>query len=382
MKKNIKVIYLSELLLLIYIIIFKTVILKYLNAYTNIISILTFGVLLILVYIFLGIDKRRKMIDYNAIQTIFICFIIYYFLTYLFGMFFGFLTNAYSLKIKNVMPNVIGALLIYGLKEIYRYIVIKNSKKNKNSIVIVTLLLAVLDIIMEMNAYSFNSGTAIFEFIEITVLPKLALSFLLSYISYKFNYKLAILFLILYDLPKYFLPIFPDMGDYIGSIVKLIFIFVCYYQLSILIEKYERKIKVVKSFGKKSVLILIIIPTLVFVGLVSGLFKYHLLAIGSNSMLPYFSRGDAVLIEKLEKEELENIKVNDVIAFRYNNQILVHRVVSISEYNGIYKIKTKGDNNDQEDGWTISNKDIYGKVKTVIKYIGIPSVELSEIMNK
>ena len=98
-------------------------------------------------------------------------------------------------------------------------------------------------------------------------------------------------------------------------------------------------------------------------------------------MLPYFSRGDAVLIEKLDNEELKKIKVDDVIAFHYNNQILVHRVVSINEVNGNYKIKTKGDNNDYVDAWTVSNEDVCGKVKNVIKYIGIPSVELSELMD-
>lgn len=381
MKKNNIVIYLSELLLLIYIIIFKTIFLKYLNAYIDIANILVFSILTALVYVFLGFQKRRKLIDYNAIQTISICFIVYYFLTYLFGMFFGFLSNAYSLKILNIIKNITVALVIYGLKEIYRYIVVKKTEKNYMPIILLTILLAVLDIIMEINAYDLNTGSGIFEFVEAVILPKTALSFILSYISYKFNYKLAILFLILYDLPKYFLPIFPDMGIYIDSMVRLVFIFCCYYQLSILMEKYERKITIARSYGKKSLMILIVVPILILVGLVSGIFKYHLFAIGSNSMLPYFSRGDAVLIEKLDNEELKKIKVDDVIAFHYNNQILVHRVVSINEVNGNYKIKTKGDNNDYVDAWTVSNEDVYGKVKNVIKYIGIPSVELSELMD-
>ena len=381
MKKNNIVIYLSELLLLIYIIIFKTIFLKYLNAYIDIANILVFSILTALVYVFLGFQKRRKLIDYNAIQTISICFIVYYFLTYLFGMFFGFLSNAYSLKILNIIKNITVALVIYGLKEIYRYIVVKKTEKNYMPIILLTILLAVLDIIMEINAYDLNTGSGIFEFIEAVILPKTALSFILSYISYKFNYKLTILFLILYDLPKYFLPIFPDMGIYIDSMVRLVFIFCCYYQLSILMEKYERKITIARSYGKKSLMTLIVVPILILVGLVSGIFKYHLFAIGSNSMLPYFSRGDAVLIEKLDNEELKKIKVDDVIAFHYNNQILVHRVVSINEVNGNYKIKTKGDNNDYVDAWTVSNEDVYGKVKNVIKYIGIPSVELSELMD-
>lgn len=379
--KNKIVIYLSELLLLIYIIIFKTIIMSKWNAYIDLANILFFSILALILYFTLGYRKKRSMIHYSAMQTMIICFIFYYFLTYFFGMFFGFLSNSYSLKILSILKNVIFALLFYGVREFYRFVVIKNTDRKKISLILVTLLLAVLDIIMGINAYTLTTGAGIFEFVEASILPKLALSIFLTYTSYHLDLKFSILFLVLYELPKYFLPIFPDMGSYIGSMVKLIFLFICYYQISILMERYETREKAFKVRKKKIYLVLIVIPILALVALVSGVFKYHLFAIGSNSMIPYFSRGDAVLIKKLNKKEMETLKVDDVIAFTYNHQIIVHRIVSIEEYNGYYSIKTKGDNNDSIDGWTVTEKTIYGKVETVVKYIGIPSVELSELMN-
>lgn len=98
-------------------------------------------------------------------------------------------------------------------------------------------------------------------------------------------------------------------------------------------------------------------------------------------MFPFFSRGDAVLIEKISENEFDSLKVDEVLAFKYNNKILVHRIISINENNGIYLIKTKGDNNISIDAWTVNNDMIYGKVISTIKYIGIPSVELSERLN-
>lgn len=383
MKKNNIIIYLSEFLLLIYIIMFKTIVSKYFVSYISIFNNLFFVILVLIIYNIIGLPKRKSLINYSGIQTLIICFIVYYLLIYIFGLFYGFLSNAYSLKFLNIARNIIGAVIFYILKEVYRYMIAQKArKKNYLPLLIATILITVLDIIMEINSYDLSTSSGIFEFIEASILPKLALSSLLSYISYKFNYKLAILFLLLFDLPKYFLPIFPDMGTYISSMANLIFIFICYYQLSLVIEKYERKIPLTKSAGKKYLLLPIVIPLLILVGLVSGVFKYHLFAIGSNSMLPIFAKGDATLIKKLTEKEYKTIKVGDIIAAYYNNKIIVHRVVSIDEKNGLYTIKTKGDNNDSVDVWTIQNDDIYGKVEHIVKYIGLPSVELGELMNE
>lgn len=384
MKRDNFIVYLSELLLLSYIILFEIVITKYFIKYVDIINILFLLLLSLILYSKLGFSKRKKLINYTSLQTIFICFIIYYFLIYVFGLFVGFLSNGYSLKLLNIARNVIVALLIFSLKEFIRYMIAKKAGKGKYfPLIIITVLLALFDIFMGINGYDLTTGTGVFEFIESLVIPNLTLSALLSYISYKLDYRLALVFLVFYSLPKYFLPIFPDMGSYISSMVNLIFIFICYYNISLIVERDERKLKKtsVSSNGSYFV-ILIVVPLLIVIGLVSGVFKYHLFAIGSNSMLPVFARGDAVLIEKLKKEEYDTLKKGDIIAVYYNKEIIVHRIISITENRGEYIIKTKGDNNDSIDAWTVHGKDIYGRVKNIIKYIGLPSVELSELLNE
>ena len=234
---------------------------------------------------------------------------------------------------------------------------------------------------MEINGYDLSSTRGITEMIGALILPKLAISALLSYIAYNFSYKLAIVFLVLLDLPKYFLSLLPDLGMYVSSILTLVLVFVIYYQLSLIREKYERKLPLTKTKTNKLKIGVLLAILLMFVGLVSGLFKYHLFAIASNSMIPVFERGDAVLIEKIKKEEMNELKEDDILAFYYNNQVIVHRIMSIKNTNGELLIKTKGDNNETPDGWTVNNDMIYGKVIGVVRYIGIPSVELSELMN-
>jgi signal peptidase I len=376
-------IYVSEVVLFIYIIIFKIFLLNSFLKYIDIFNILVMSILVLFCYKLLGLPKKDNLINYRGFQSLIINFILYYVIIYIFGLFLGFLRNGYSLNLINIAKNVSVALVFYAVKELYRYIIARKSKSKKMlPLIIVTILLALLDIIMEMNSYDLKTGMGIFEFIEVSVIPNFAKSILLSYISYYFNYKLVFLFLGLYDLPTYFLPIIPDLGNYVNSMIKLIFLFICYYSLSLLLEKYERKVTFKDRNKKKYLFVPFLTAVIILVGLVSGLFKYHLFAIGSNSMLPYFQRGDAVLIKKLKDKELSEIELQDVIAFYHNNQIIVHRVVSIEENNGNYKIWTKGDNNDSIDAWIITNKDIYGKVENVINYIGLPSVELSELMSK
>ena len=150
-----------------------------------------------------------------------------------------------------------------------------------------------------------------------------------------------------------------------------------------ILEKCERKIRIKMNSNGNYSFGIILVLTFLLVGVISGMFKYHMLAIVSNSMVPEFSRGDAVLIEKINDKELGMLKKGDIIAFYdTSGRMVIHRIVLIEDNNGEYFIKTKGDNNDSIDSWTLTNDNIYGKVLISLKYIGIPSVELSELINR
>ena len=379
MKRNDIVVYFLEILLLGYLFLLNFVITKNYLSYIYIISTTFFGVLALVSYKLLGVSKKRSSISYSVYQTLIISVILYYIIIYIAGLFIGFLTSAYSLKFLSILKNIFSVLFLYYFKEIFRFSVIKT--KGMLKIVIVTLLLTVFDILMTSRIGMMNGYVEIFEFVEAIVVPKLALNVLLTYIAYKISYKHSLTFLLLYMLPNYFLPIVPDFGKYLGTVVSLIFFFIVYYKLSLIFEKYDKKHVSVKK-SNKFLLVLLIVPLFVFSGLVSGIFKYHLVTIASNSMLPKFARGDAVLIEKLDKVDYSLIKSGDILAFYYNNMLITHRVISVTYENGSYSFKTKGDNNDIADGWIVKENMIYGKVKSVVKYIGIPSVELWELTNE
>ena len=104
-----------------------------------------------------------------------------------------------------------------------------------------------------------------------------------------------------------------------------------------------------------------------------------MLSIGSGSMTPKINKGDAVVYERLSDNNLP--KEGQVIVFKKENKTVVHRVIEIVNIgDNEYVYYTKGDANEKPDGYPIEVKDILGTVKYRIRYIGIPSVVLGELI--
>lgn len=76
--------------------------------------------------------------------------------------------------------------------------------------------------------------------------------------------------------------------------------------------------------------------------------------IGTNSMDPVFDKGHFLI--EIDAHSIDDLQVGDIVAFeypgieeRYNVSTIVHRVIAIDRAN--QKVKTKGDNVREDDGW-------------------------------
>lgn len=99
---------------------------------------------------------------------------------------------------------------------------------------------------------------------------------------------------------------------------------------------------------------------------------YGAYVIISGSMEPIIKVKDAVIIRRVEEED---IKEGDVVTYysldpTYYGILITHRVVSISEENGEKVYVTKGDNNATVDRSPITFNQIRGKVVMRIPKIG------------
>ena len=110
----------------------------------------------------------------------------------------------------------------------------------------------------------------------------------------------------------------------------------------------------------------------------SGYFKYHAVAVASDSMKPAIDKGDVVIIKRIDNQ-YKIIKKGDVIAFEYSNVIIIHRVVNIVHDRGEYFFYTKGDNNKENDNFVIKEEMVEGIVENKIPFIGFPTVWINEL---
>lgn len=94
---------------------------------------------------------------------------------------------------------------------------------------------------------------------------------------------------------------------------------------------------------------------------------YKNFVIVSESMEPTIMVGDAIFVKKVPEKE---IKINDIISFHDGECINTHRIVGISEENGIKMYRTKGDNNRGEDKEKVSYSQIEGKYLFKINNFG------------
>ena len=99
---------------------------------------------------------------------------------------------------------------------------------------------------------------------------------------------------------------------------------------------------------------------------------YGAYVIVSGSMEPIIKVRDAVIIRRVDKED---IKVGDVVTYRaldetYYGILITHRVVDIKEENGKTIYITKGDHNATVDRSPITYEQITGKVVMRVPKIG------------
>ena len=94
---------------------------------------------------------------------------------------------------------------------------------------------------------------------------------------------------------------------------------------------------------------------------------YKAYLISTESMEPELKKGDAIIIKKVAEDQL---RVNDIVTFKINGEIITHRIVRIDDVNSEKFYITKGDNNNVEDSDELRFSDIEGKKIIKIPHLG------------
>ena len=363
------------LTIIIFVLLFDLFILKKLDKY----SICAFIFLLIgLSYYLIGFRKVKSRYDKDIILTIFIYVFIYYIIIYLSGLFIGFTRNIYSLNFISIIKNILPVLIFITLVEILRYILNSQIKDNKWLLVLSSIVFTLIDTVLIIKVTDFGNFYKVLNMFGLFVLPSLSKNMFLTFLTTKSSYKPCLIYRYLMEIPKYILPIIPNFGNYLESVLYILVPLLIFLSIYNIFDKLKRRnviIKNKKSIGNYIYMVLSVF-LIVLICTSSGLFKYRTFVIATGSMTPNINKGDMVIIENITEEEKKNLSVGDIIAFKMDNKTVVHRIINkINTSSGVF-YSTKGDNNNSPDGYLLDIDNIVGLEKFRIRYIGYPTIAI------
>lgn len=304
--------------------------------------------------------------------------IIYITILYMLGIKWGFYNSVVKFSKWSIINYIIPYVVIIISSEIIRKQILAKQQKKANIIILVAMIL--LEVTISVNINNIRTLKDYFALISCTIFTAIANNILYNYIVTKYgNYKAVICYRIITSMYMYIIPITPDIDILFKAVIGVIVPYVIYILLENL---YSKKIHVVAiSKKRKEMIICVVLCILVtlLIMIVSCKFRYGTLVIGTGSMTGTINKGDIIIYEQYEKEELN---VGEIIVFKDDNILVIHRIVDKKNVGEEIRYYTKGDANQQEDKGFRTKKNIIGIVKGKIPYIGKITLLLNDIINK
>lgn len=371
------------LLLIIYIVFTDTIGYKdFTNIFNYIINPIFWLILFVISFYinkeYIQITKFKSI----KLQTIFIIVLTYLIVYFSLGLFIGYAKNVYNNSIIGIIKNTYVYIIPIIFME-YTRTAVTNSNKKLYNYIIITILFTLASINIQ-SIFTNSSYSTIFKNLSSIAIPSVTSNILLTYLSINCNYYGNLFYRLPLQITNIILPIIPNLDWYYTAILGILLPLITYIFIKNIDDKinnYESKRRLKKKSTIK--MIYIIIPLLICICFVAGIFKYKPTAILSDSMKPIYSRGDVVVVEKLSKKELNKLKKYDIIEYILDGTIVAHRIINIEKHpDGTILITTKGDNNNAADTKKVKAEQIIGRIKFSVAKVGYPSVYLNEFFNK
>ncbi len=350
-------------------------------------SILSIIMLMYMLIVSKCLKKRNIASIYKKNVTILMIIFagIYLGVFYLMGLYFGFIKSKITLSLwsfyKFILPLSIIIISTEKIRKIFLSQDVKLHIKSKIidiSLILTYIAMVLVDLIIYTGIYNLSKLEDFLIALGFVLFASLSCNFLYNYISFRYDEKGIIIYRMITTLFIYIIPITPDIYIFFRSFLRMLYPYIIY----IVIEKLYSKNDFTISYNdkKKEVIgntLLLIVMTLLIM-LISCQFKYGILVIGSRSMTGTIDKGDAVIFEKYNGQEIQKGQVR---IFDYDGIQTVHRVEEIKIVNDEYRYYTKGDANEKRDESYITKDKIDGLVKLRIKYIGYPTLWIRSIFS-
>lgn len=355
---------------------------KFLQNYSQLINLIVWGIIFSILQFKNTEFTRYQNVKDKIIYTLLIM-VGYYVVYFALGFFYGYSNNPYSQEINAVMKNILFIIGLSLLQEYTRYKVLYDTKE-MISYVIITLLFAMFSLDFTNFSYYFSNPERTLEYIFGDLVVSLIHSALLTFFTLKGGIKLTFSYTIISKLGIIFMPILPKINWFIKCVLELVIdllLFIVIHYLNQYRNRNIERIEIVKSNPIKTIPVIIFLT--IFTLFVAGILPYKPVAVMSNSMVPVFSRGDIIIIKKIDEKQIKNLEEGQIVEYKVaSGSSIVHRIKKISQSENGLMFTTKGDNNISEDSDKVQENQIKGIVTMVIPYLGFPSVYFSQfVMN-
>ncbi len=345
------------------------------------------GIILSLFVFLMGFPKNKKTNNKKVIWSVLFYSLSLLILIYSIGLLTGYARTPYSLTPLNIIKNTFPVLLVIILVELLRFNICQKSDNDFYINIISILIFTAIDILLVLNGYDKSDMSDLMRLWSIVILPSLIKNSMLNKLSYRYGYYPCMIYQCVMSLYIYIIPITPDLGYYLYSVtlvlepIIVVGIIDCLFRErdnTISFPSKRTSIKLKKIYNTAIIVFMVIV-----IGLSSDLLPYWISVVGTGSMQPTINIGDIIIVDKIIAKRLDKLKVGDILVFRIKDNIYTHRIIGISEKNGMYSISTKGDRKGNAvDNWIVNNDDVVGVVKQKIPYLGYPTVWLSRIIKE
>ena len=353
------------------------------SKYTSLCNPLFWLFMAILSYLVARDEPSQKMRNkYDITQSIVIIVIIYCMIYFSLGLVFGYERSPYSHEVVAILKNLWTFISVIVFQEFTRYQLVKLSPKKIGYYALITALFIIAEIDFWNFSSNFSNNVEFFKYMSQTIVPLIVTNCLFTYLSIMSANLPATIYRCLLMLMTILLPIFPALNWLIKAMMEIVLVIIASLYVNYVDIKSSR-IMTRRQVKKESVVSYIpfVIVLVVLVCFISGTFKYQPIAVLSNSMLPTFARGDAVIMKKIDKKKIKKLKKGTILYYSKEGRLIVHRIVSVKHTDdGKVEVTTKGDNNNANDPWVITEDDMIGTVSFMIPYIGYPSVWVNELL--
>ncbi len=296
-------------------------------------------------------------------------------LLYLLGLRFGYYrvtVNSETLLYK-VLPFV---AIIVG-SELMRERLLMQKKRIVNILSFCAFILC--EIAMLNERASLETFPLFRNFISNTVFPYIASGILYHFISKRYGALPVIVYRLIITLYGVLIPIYPLVPTSLLSFLKILFPILAFFFVGMLYERRK------KSFSRKKARVQVLMTAIIILlmtgtmMLVSCQFRYGLLVVGSESMTGAIDKGDAIIYEEYDGQIIQE---GEILVFKKDKSVYIHRVEKIENVDGQVRYTTKGDMNDENDTGYITQENIIGITDLKIKYIGYPTLWVRSLFQK